>query len=244
MGTLNDDDLKQLLGEAGDSHAVPEFGPDLVRDAFEEQGQVVPLRRRRWVQLSAVAAVAALWLVVGASFVGNSDDRVGLLAGASPNEQVGPQSAMRNFSADEVATGKGKAVPVAAAPAPASLAAARTFADTRAASGSAAGGSAASVSAPAVAGAAPQQAPTASDGARVVKTGAIALVVKDGQVTDTLTRVQGFAQAVGGLVAAATTQESGPTPSGEVTLRVPVARFETVVAQVRGVDGEVRSATT
>jgi chaperonin cofactor prefoldin len=45
-------------------------------------------------------------------------------------------------------------------------------------------------------------------------------------------------------VATAKTQESGPTPSGSVTLRVPVDAFEEVVAQVRGMGAEVRSATT
>ena len=235
MGTLNDSDLMHLLGEAADSQAVPECGPDLIRDAYEEQGQVVPLRRRRWVQVSAVAAVAALWLTVGASFVGNSDDRIGQLAGAGRAEQTAPTAAEAGpkaltFSRDTAATG-GVAAPMPAAAAP------RTLTDQV----FAAAGSAGTASTTA---AAPQQAPTATDGARIVKTGAIALVVKDGQVTDTLTRVQGFAQAVGGLVAAATTQESGPTPSGEVTLRVPVARFETIVAQVRNIKAEVRSATT
>jgi hypothetical protein len=82
------------------------------------------------------------------------------------------------------------------------------------------------------------------DGARVVKTGSIALIVDDGKVTPTLTQLQGFASAVGGVVANAKTQESGPTPSGSVTLRVPVDDFEEVVAKVRGMGAEVRSATT
>lgn len=56
--------------------------------------------------------------------------------------------------------------------------------------------------------------------------------------------VQGLAKAAGGLVQASQTQESGPTPSGQVTLRVPVAAFEQVVAQVRGMGADVRSATT
>jgi hypothetical protein len=78
----------------------------------------------------------------------------------------------------------------------------------------------------------------------VVKTGAIALVVEDDRVTPILTEVQALATAVGGVVADAKTQELGPTPAGTVTLRVPVARFEEVVAKVRALDAEVRSATT
>ena len=78
----------------------------------------------------------------------------------------------------------------------------------------------------------------------MVKKGAIALVVDDGEVTPTLTRVQGFAKAAGGVVASGRTEETGPTPSGSVVLRVPVDAFETVVGQVRGSGAKVRSATT
>jgi hypothetical protein len=84
----------------------------------------------------------------------------------------------------------------------------------------------------------------AADGARIVKTGAIDLVVEDDRVSPVLSEVQALATAVGGVVADAKTQELGPTPAGSVTLRVPVARFEEVVAKVRGLDAEVRSATT
>ena len=91
---------------------------------------------------------------------------------------------------------------------------------------------------------APPVAAPAPDGARVVKTGAIALVVEDGKVTPVLTEVQRLAAAAGGEVAVSTTEELGPTPSGSVTLRVPVERFEDVVAKVRSLDAEVRSATT
>ncbi len=77
-----------------------------------------------------------------------------------------------------------------------------------------------------------------------MKTGAIALVVEDDQVGPVLTQVQALAAAAGGEVADAKTQELGPTPSGSVTLRVPVARFEDVVARVRALEADVRSATT
>ncbi|MCW2778129.1 MAG: hypothetical protein JWN17_1854, partial [Frankiales bacterium] len=88
------------------------------------------------------------------------------------------------------------------------------------------------------------QAAVPTEGARVVEKGAIALVVDDGQVTPTLTRVQGFAKAAGGTIAGGQTQETGSTPSGSVTLRVPVDAFEQVLAQVRGLPGKVRTSTT
>jgi hypothetical protein len=45
-------------------------------------------------------------------------------------------------------------------------------------------------------------------------------------------------------VSVAKTAELGPTPSGSVTLRVPVKAFEDVVAKVRSLDAEVRTAST
>lgn len=265
MGTFTDADLAHLLGEAGDSFAVPEFGAAVVMDAYEEVAAVVPLHRRRWVQLSSAAAVAAVGMVLGVSLFGGNDvDRIGQLAGAeqvaprpvpAPASSAGatalsdlqlsfnPQSGTldtRDFSAE---SGR---MPLAAGLAPdgnvvfgamdrlTSVAAPGALAQAESSAGKAA----------APAPAAPAQAPVAGDGARIVKKGAIALIVEDDEVTPTLTEVQGFATAAGGDVAVANTQESGPTPSGSVTLRVPVGAFEQVVDQVRGMGADVRSATT
>ncbi|MCU1692434.1 MAG: hypothetical protein JWM64_1525, partial [Frankiales bacterium] len=87
-------------------------------------------------------------------------------------------------------------------------------------------------------------APAAADGARVVKRGTVGLLVDDGQVTPTLTRVEGFATSAGGVIALQQSQEAGASPSGSVTLRVPVAGFERLVAQVREAAPEVSTATT
>lgn len=216
MGTFTDADLVHLLGEAGDGFAVPEDGAARVLDA-RDAVSVVPLHRRRWLQLSAAAAVTAAGLVLGVSLLGGGEpgrpqqvalEDVPLANTEQEGRQVGP--AERGFPttsqplAPAAPTGGQAAVPGAAPPATAPVA----------------------------------------DGARVVKKGAISLVVEDDRVTPTLTDVQALAAAAGGVVAVADTQESGETPSGSVTLRVPVAAFERVVAQVRGLDAEVRSATT
>lgn len=78
----------------------------------------------------------------------------------------------------------------------------------------------------------------------MVKTGSLALVVKNGRVTPTLTAVEKAAKLDGGYISAGTTNEYGDTPSGEVSIRVPVNKFEDLVAQVRGLDAKVRTATT
>ena len=94
----------------------------------------------------------------------------------------------------------------------------------------------------------PQQDPGFADSAKIVKTGSIALIVKDGQVSSVVTRVTGIAQGAGGYVATSKSQEYGDDPSSTVTLRVPVDRFEAVVEAVRkqvaGGVGKVDSSST
>lgn len=251
MGTLNDSDLTFLLGEGADGFVVPVDGPALVLDALEEQAVVVPLHRRRRVQLTSAAAVVAVGAVLGVGLFGGSGvDRVGQLAGA-PNpvaaQDFSPESGQGPLAAGESTGGQADLRSDTGSPASGDTSAFAlqdrlTSASANQRTAASAPGAKAALPAPQAA--APPQAAPVADGARVVKKGAIALIVDDDQVTPTLTEVQGFAKAVGGLVAGAQTQESGPTPSGSVTLRVPVDAFEEVVAQVRGTGADVRSATT
>jgi hypothetical protein len=242
MGTLTDEDLLHLLGEAGSSYAVPEEGADEVLD--EAADEVVPWHRRRLVQLPAAAAVVAVAVLAGVSFFGaDGVDRVGQLAGAERPE-VGTDGNTMEF-ARQRASGEVRDM---AAATDGTIAGAGATASSGDALYSAMSPTEVGAAAPAPAApggqAAPPVAAPVPDGARIVKTGAIALIVEDDEVTPTLTEVQAFATAAGGVVASAKTQESGPTPSGSVTLRIPVDRFEEVVAQVRAMDAEVRSATT
>jgi hypothetical protein len=82
MGTLTDDDLRHLLGEAAASYDEPDEAHDDILDA----AVLVPLHRRRAFQVPAAAAVVALALLAGTALFGGDDvDRVGQLAGA-PNK--------------------------------------------------------------------------------------------------------------------------------------------------------------
>lgn len=231
-GTLTDDDLRALLAEAAGLYAVPERGPHEVLSATREPG-----RADRRLRLLAAAA-AGVVLVGGVALFQGRQDRVGQLAG-SPRPVAAPSAGAGSAGAPtygKVASGAPQVQYEAMQSGP--EATARDRLTLRAAAPAAAPVPAAP--APAAA----RQLPVAVDGARVVKKGAIALLVGDGEVTPTLTRVQGFAAAAGGLVASGQTEESGSTPSGSVTLRVPVGRFEQVVAQVRGTGAQVRSAST
>lgn len=245
MGTLTDDDLRHLLGEAAACFDEPEEAQDDILDA----AVVVPLHRRWLVQLPAAAAAVALALLAGTALFGdNGEDRVGQLAGAQRQPADQPAAVSGGETAQEATARRSSddtqlRAATGGTTGSAAKEAAPGFAPQADMAYSAGGEAAAPVPAPA-AGAPAPAAPTSGDGARVVKSGAIALVVEDDRVTPVLTDVQALATAVGGVVADAKTQELGPTPSGSVTLRVPVARFEEVVAKVRGLDAEVRSATT
>src|SRR4051794_37122476 len=81
----------------------------------------------------------------------------------------------------------------------------------------------------------PPPVPTAPN--RVVKTGDLDLQVGKGQVSATLNKLADLAAAEHGYVADSRTQEAGPAPSGQVTMRVPVQRFEDAVHQARTMAG-------
>lgn len=244
MSTLTDDDLTRLLDDAARAHPVPPDGTAEVLAAVEVAP--APLRRRRPVQL--VAAAAVVWT----AFVGGAV----LLGGGGALEPA--TTAMSSGPTEEALSGpESEAVPEPAPQDSGSFAldAAQDFAGAGAAGQSGAlSGEAPAASAPVPApapgqpadesAAAPGVQAPAPDGARIVKNGSIALIVGDGRVTPTLTAVQQLATSAGGLVQSAQTQESGRTPSGSVVLRVPVASFEDVVARVRSLDAEVRTATT
>lgn len=83
-----------------------------------------------------------------------------------------------------------------------------------------------------------------ADGARVVKTGALTLAVGDGKVSATVVRLQGLVTALGGYVSDSTSDEAGDHPSATVTVRVPVARFDALVGQIRALKVKVVSAQT
>jgi hypothetical protein len=263
MSTITDDDLTRLLDEAASSYEIPAHGPEEVLAALADLPVPLPLVKRRWVQLSAAAAVVTAGAVFAAAMYGGNDPSTKMTVAGRDDQGLAPAAE---------APGGGSA-------------AVRKLADTRSAFGTESGGTtggtggggansygAVAAPVPAPAAAAPGQpgvaldqqsattplthaasgvtapkvnAPATDDGeSRVVKSGSIALVVKDKRVTPTLSAVQQAAAAQGGYIAASNTDEYGETPSGEVTIRVPVSKFETLVAKIRALDAKVRTAST
>ena len=78
---------------------------------------------------------------------------------------------------------------------------------------------------------------------RVVKTGNVQLEVAKGRFEPTMARLTDLAAGSGGFVAATQASETGSSPAGSVTLRVPEPSFEAVLNQVRAL-GKVDSVST
>lgn len=79
---------------------------------------------------------------------------------------------------------------------------------------------------------------------RIVKTGELDLEVAKGQVSTTLNRLTGLATLENGYVADSRTDEAGDSPSGSVTLRVPVRSFEAAISRARTYGTKVLSLVT
>src|SRR5205807_4188584 len=77
------------------------------------------------------------------------------------------------------------------------------------------------------------------DTANVVKTGSVQVEVRRGAVASTMVGLTSLATGFNGYVADTRTAEGGDDPTGTMTLRVPAASYDDVVARVRAM-GTVR----
>ncbi|MCU1589107.1 MAG: hypothetical protein JWP11_363 [Frankiales bacterium] len=246
MSNINDDELTRLLDEAASSYGVPEHGTDEVLAAAADQPARITVARRHWVQLSAAAVIVVAAVVFAASQLGSPVSSRTTVADQSAPLKRAPHGAVAgttdsarrsatngvgsttSFGAESGSAGGGAAF---AAPQSAAVAAPVPPAAAQLSGGFAA--------APRV-----DSQVTDEGASRIVKTGSIALVVKNNQVSATLTAVQRAAKLQGGYISASSSDEYGETPSGQVTIRVPVVHFEDLVAQIRGLKAKVRTAST
>lgn len=248
--TLTDDDLIRLLSETAESFPAPEWSPD--RPGDEERVRT-PLHERpavRWLVAASlvIALVSAVGIGVDGSRSSSDDSQIaaGKAAGSSVFEQQSGRVPVPAGATSSGSTGTSADTLTSASAGSASGASGS--------SGSTSGGGAALSLGPAAAAPAAAPAPQAAtsgvaapapDQGRIVKSGQMVLEVAKGDVSATLTGVQRVATGQGGLVFASSTQESGPSPTGTITIRVPVATFEATVVAVRELKGvQVVSAST
>lgn len=208
---IDDLTLERLLGDAADAITVPADGPGRVlaaRDAVAPVRRREPRRHLEWARhrpLRVGAAVTAATVAIGLV--------AGVVSGGGP---------AHHDSASRAEIG-GPLAPAAPPDA------------QSAASGASASASAQGLPGTPV-GAAQQTSPNlvpSSSQAKVVKNGSMTLQV--GSVESTLDRLTTIAGSSGGYVASTTTNipGGGQAATGDITLRIPEASFESVVSQAR-----------
>ena len=80
-------------------------------------------------------------------------------------------------------------------------------------------------------------------GTRVVKTGSLSLTVPKGHVQSAVSQLVQIAGSLGGYVSQTSTDNVAGSPTGEVTLRVPVARFEEAIGDAEKIGHETALTT-
>lgn len=250
---VDDDRLSELITQIGDSIEVPADGPgDILarRDELSSpQARRSPLVWRSRPSGKLLSAAAAVILVVAAA----SAVEVGRHAGTTN----------RFGSVHQYASGAPTSTtspPLFAAPGLPSSAGSGSLGGAAAGGGGAAGGVTAGPTA-ATAGPAGSRAPDSAGGsapapaptpgpvpppavpARVVKTGAVTLVVSKGRLSATVDEMTNTVSGLGGYVTDAKSAEGGDSPTGDLTLRVPASSFETLLTRVRAL-GKPTSVTT
>jgi hypothetical protein len=216
---ISEDLLERGLTNAADSYELPPESLEELHDLLTpRQRRRLPrphLSRRGWLVTTAAAMVALIVVAVALGSSGSkSPERFATSAPATSNgSSAGVSGSGAVGSGGTAAAGVGRIVggPVAAAP---------------------------PVVASQATGAAPGL-PTV-DTSKVVKTGEMDLQVDKGQVPNIFNRVIAIATVVQGYVAESHTDE-GIDPSGLVTLRVPVAKFEVAINDVRSLPVKVGS---
>lgn len=223
---IDEHELAELLRQAGDEIPVPPAGADNVVDQLVSSAAVKRRDRVRFTKplLVAAAIVAVVAISVpllhtsGPTHASSSPD-VASPPLSSPLGQLGPDK-----SALPSGTGNGS-----------------EFAGSGglAYGAPAAGGRSLSGATPTTA--APATPPSAStgsvDGAKIVKTGTLDLLVPHATLRTAVNRVTGVAVGLAGYVSASKTSYDDTDPTAQITVRVPVANFDTAIAHLDTLPG-------
>lgn len=254
---IDERELTRLIEKAASHYDLPENGRRGILEAAGHDeampGPVAGPARSGWPPrrfLPAAAAVVALFAVgsvlIG-SFGGSSVDTASLQAeaggktsggggGVATRGGTGTALADSSRERDEEQANFQSNGGMAVAPQALSQPQPQPVRSAAASPGPASAPSPASAPRPAT-GSAPDS------GARVVKTGEVQVEVGRGRFGVAIERLTALAAGRRGFVAQTETSEGDSAPNGIVTLRVPAAEFDAVVAEVRKL-GKVVSATS
>jgi hypothetical protein len=235
---IAEDVLERGLAAAADDYEVPPGAVDRVREQLaprveEKTPHQWRPSRRGWYVIGAGIAAGLIALPFAFGGASSLDKSVPAAGARSEVADAGGRSA---DNSDSPRLLSGAARSPQNAPAIPDASSADTFAPP-AAAGSATGSSAGS-SAPNQPGFVPRVQE------RVIKTGQLDLQVPKGEVSHTLDRLTGLATLMHGYVANSRTSEGGFAPSGQVTMRVPVANFESTISRARTYGSKVLALET
>lgn len=222
---ISEERLREMLEAAAEGYPVPPdgaeriltlaVGPEETPKPALDPYEIQQRRRRRWtIAWSGVAASAVVVLIAAVVLTGGGGGGRSNSTSSGGSVAVGGSSKAANAPDDAL---RGPAV----APAPAS------------------GAGTAQGAAPNATEAAPAQ-PSVQP--RIIQTGEASLQVRQGQVPAALSKLQSLATSLGGLVAASNAQ-SGPNPTGSMTLRVPQAKFDQLMSGLPSIGTVVSSSS-
>jgi len=239
---IAEDLLERGLADAANEYDVPSDATARIREQLTASTDDDGSGSRRW-QLHRptprgwlVLSAAAIVIIVIVSFAigggGTSNNVETAASGGGAAADIGERDSAKTLDRQD-APGVAGGVPLAApSPVPHRAAALSGSASTAVAgTGTTAGGTSRtfdSVKAP------PAPVPTAQS--KVIKTGELDLQVPKGKVGTALDLVTGIATLERGYIANSRTSEGGGSPSGQITMRVPVANFEDTVKRARTLD--------
>jgi hypothetical protein len=252
-----DDVLERGLAAAADDYDVPAGGIDRVREQLapspaKSTDDGAPRRApwhwrpsgHAWLGIAAalIIVLIAVPIAIGGNGGGSGEEGGGSAVATSAKAPSGELAngahrsslSQLDAGASQAAVGQGAAPDTAplAVPSPIPPERGEAFSSAGSAGTVAGGETSGTVNAP-------QRGldPIPVTTSRVEKTGELDLQVPKGQVSATLSKLSDIATFVRGYVSDSSTQESGAAPSGEVTLRVPVNRFEQAVHDARTITG-------
>ena len=237
---IAEDLLERGLADAANEYDVPSDATARIREQLtastDDDGsgsrrwQLHRPTPRGWLVLSA-AAIVVIVIVSFAIGGGGTSNNVETAGSAGGGGAAADQGAVTNNGFKKIP--RGARAPVAAPVAPSVDALTPASSATGSAAGSTTGGGTSArvmgaLKAP------PAPVPTAQS--KVIKTGELDLQVPKGKVGTALDLVTGIATLERGYIANSRTSEGGGSPSGQITMRVPVANFEDTVKRARTLD--------
>jgi hypothetical protein len=228
---IDERELTVLFEQAADDYDVPADGPTRILAAAEAHAPKAPWSQRRRLAVGFAVIVVVVGATVTIRQLTDQQERSKTAFSTAHSGQTAPPR------------------PVSAPPSSGSGTAAAMPAGDQGASGGAAGsGGIAPGVANGLAGPAPPlvpqpSTPSTADSAKVVKTGSLQIEVRRDAVRSTMSSLVSAANGLGGYAADTRTSEGADNPTGTLTLRVPAASFDDLIARVRSI-GDVRSSTT